>query len=252
MGLPYRIGAPGEVNFFYKLGNPDIAQGLDGIVFDVVNDNFEYQSVREMCQLACMLTAGSEVMAETVRRRTGRAAVVIDDPYENDEAPAGVIGDRVVWFGHAVNLPSLSRLASKLKGFRMTVCTNFDHPAFVQWSPQAEKSFIDAAAVVVVSGTNPGASSNRVVKTLRAGRFPVMPKDCAESWRQFGEFAWIGDVREGVAWALNNRDEACKKILAGQHYIRERFSPQSIGSQWTALFGSILGQDISIAKAGSG
>jgi hypothetical protein len=157
-----------------------------------------------------------------------------------------------VWFGHSVNLPSLNRIAPSLKGFRMTVCTNFQHPAFKQWSPEAEKAFIHAAAVVVLSGTNPGASTNRVVKAIRAGRFVVMPRDCAESWKQFADFGWIGDVREGVRWALDNREEACKKIAAGQDYIRQRFSPQSIGSQWAALFGSILARDTNAKKDGSG
>ena len=252
LGIPYQIGGPGDVNFFYKLGNPDIAKGLR-VVFDVVNDHFErYPSVGEMCGLAEVVTAGSEVMAETVRRHTGRDPVVIDDPYENDECKAEVVGDRVVWFGHSVNLPSLNRIAPSLKGFRMTVCTNFQHPAFKQWSPEAEKAFIHAAAVIVLSGTNPGASTNRVVKAIRAGRFVVMPRDCAESWKQFADFGWIGDVREGVRWALDNREEACKKIAAGQDYIRQRFSPQSIGSQWAALFGSILARDTNAKKDGSG
>ena len=252
LGMPYRIAEPGDLNFFYKLGNPEIAKEHQPVVFDVVNDHFErYPSVKEMCALAHAVTAGSEVMAEIVERHTGRVPYVIDDPYENEQGEASVIGDRVVWFGHSVNLPSLNRIAPSLKGFRMTVCTNFDHPAFVQWSPEAEASFLDAAAVVVLSGTNPGASTNRVVKAIRAGRFVVMPGDCAKSWKQFGEFGWVGDVREGVRWALNNREEACSKIKAGQDYIRQRFSPQSIGSQWAVLFGSILGRDTSTKQAGS-
>jgi hypothetical protein len=251
LGMPYRIGEPGSVSFFYKLGNPEQARGCPAVVFDVVNDHFDhYSSIGEMCALAHTVTAGSTVMAETVWQRTRRDAVVIDDPYENDEGPPAVIGDRVVWFGHSVNLPSLNRLAPKLKGFRMTVCTDFEHPAFVHWSMSAEKSFVDAAAVVVLSGTNPGASTNRVVKAIRAGRFVVMPNDCAESWRQFRRFCWIGDVREGVTWALNNREDACKSIAAGQDYIRQKFSPQSIGSQWAGLFGSILGQDTKKSQVG--
>lgn len=253
LGMAYRVGERGDVNFFYKLGNPVLAKSCAPVVFDVVNDHFDaHPTVGAMCDLAHTITVASKAMAETVRKHTGRDAVVIDDPYENEESPPAVIGERIVWFGHSANLPSLNRIAPSLKGFRVTVCTDFQHPAFVMWSPESEKAFLDAAAVVVISGTNPGASSNRVVKALRAGRFVVMPRDCARSWRQFEDFCFIGDVREGVRWALDNREEACKRIQAGQRYIRQRFSPQSIGLQWAVLFGSILGRDTINRTDGSG
>lgn len=239
IGRDYVIGESGDINFFYKLGNPEIAKQVGNVVFDVVNDHFDrYPSVGAMCALAERVTTGSEVMAEIVRKHTGRDATVIDDPYENDEATAAVSGDGVLWFGHSVNLPSLSK-HDELRGFRMTVLTDLQHPKFAKWTPASEKAAIASAAVVALTGTNPGASSNRPAKAIRAGRFVVMPEDCAESWKQFDEFAWIGDMREGVRWALNNREEACRKIQAGQHYIRQKFSPQSIGSQWAALFDSI-------------
>lgn len=251
LGVPYVIGDVGSPTFFYKLGNPEIAARCRGVLFDVVNDHFEqYPTVKAMGLMADVLTAGSAVMADVVRKHTGRDAVVIDDPYENDEGEAKVVGQQIVWFGHGVNLPSLSKLAPSLKGFRVTICTNVEHPAFVIWSPESEKAYLDASAVVVVSGTNPGASSNRPAKAIRAGRFVVMPEDCAESWRQFRDYAWIGDVREGVRWALNNREEACKRIKAGQKYVRERFDPVSIGRQWKAAFDSISAPAISDSRDG--
>jgi hypothetical protein len=92
--------------------------------------------------------------------------------------------------------------------------------------------------VVLMVGNNPGASSNRVVKALRAGRFVVTPGG-VDSWDAFRDYIWIGDVREGIDYALNNREEVCNKIEAAQAMIRDKFSPQTIGRQWADLFSSI-------------
>lgn len=250
-GHKYAFGALGDVSFFYKLGDPALAEQARGpVVFDVVNDHFRRREVREMCGIATVLTAGSEAMAETVFDETGRDAVVIDDPWETDEMPAACDGDRVLWFGHSANLPSLNRYADRMRGTRLVLCTNYSAPGVVPWTLASEAKCLDECAVVLMTGTNPGASSNRVVKALRAGRFVVCPADCAKAWRQFAEFVWIGDVREGVDWALNNRQEAVRKIQAGQQYVRERFGPQTIGRQWGALFDSTLGRATSVKTAG--
>ena len=90
-----------------------------------------------------------------------------------------------------------------------------------------------------MTGTNPGASANRVVKALRAGRFVVAPENCADAWRELAEFIYVGDVRDGFNWAFNNREEACQKIVAGQQFVAQRFAPREIGTKWTGLFASI-------------
>ena len=103
----------------------------------------------------------------------------------------------------------------------------------------AEDACLSRADVVLMTGTNPGASANRVVKALRAGRFVVAPENCADSWRELAEFIHVGDVADGIDWAFNNREEACQKISAGQQFVAQRFAPSSIGAKWTDLFGSI-------------
>jgi hypothetical protein len=245
-GHRYEFSTGGDLTFFYKLGNPAIARGCKRVVFDVVNDHFDYDSVLQMANLADAVTAGSAAMAEKVRLNVGRDAVVIDDPYENEEGAPQCEGDAVLWFGHSVNLPSLTRY--DLRKLNLVVCSNA--VGAVTWSRANEDRLLSQAAAVILTGTNPGASTNRVVKAIRAGRFVVVPKDCAESWRQFADYIWIGEIRNGVSWALNNREEACRKIKAGQEYIRGRFSPEAIGSRWGSLFDSILGAGQSAKTAG--
>lgn len=246
LGCPYRIGAPGDVSFFFKDGDPDTAAALQNVVYDVVNDHFDTKpSYREMCDLAATVTCASVAMQETIYAKTRRSAAVIDDPYENTEQKAAVTGDDVLWFGHSANLSSL--FVHDIP-YRLLVCTN--RPGSVWWTPESERESLRDCGAVILTSNNPGASSNRVVKAIRAGRFVVAPHG-VESWEQFEPYMWLGDPKEGLEWAFNNREEACKRIAAGQEYVRTKFSPQSIGSQWAVLFASTLGQAISRKQAGS-
>jgi hypothetical protein len=252
-GFQSCVGTTGEVTFFYKNGNYRLAESIVGpVVYDVVNDHFRGAQAAEyhaMCSIAHTITCASESMRDTILQATGRDATVIDDPWESEEAEPRVLGEGVLWFGHSANLASLLPHIEAI-GPKLIVCSNV-RSAHVPWSLENESRCLQGAAVAVLTASSPGASANRVIKAIRAGRFVVLPADCPDAWRQFSDNAFIGDLSAGIAWALNNREEACKKILAGQAYIRERFSPQLIGSQWADLFASTLGQDTSTRKAGS-
>lgn len=236
---PHCFGV-GDVTFMFKNGNPDLAKKLPLVVYDVVNAHFTDPDYRRMCDIATVITCSSEVMAGVIRDITGRDAVVIADPYENEQERAQVAGERVLWFGHQANAQSLKPYAD-LNPF---ICSG------AEWSLQNERSALKSAGVVLLTGNNPGASSNRPVKAIRAGRFVVAPEDSPESWRELSEFMWIGDVREGIRWAFANREEACRKVMLGQNYVKTRFSPQLIGSQWADLFASTLGLGTKSKTAG--
>lgn len=235
------IGATGSPTFFFKNGNVRLAESLKtGVVYDVVNDHFRGKDAADyhgMCSVADRITVASEAMAQTVFDHTGRDAIVIDDPYETPEIAPACVGNGVVWFGHSANLRSLLPHI-EAAGPSLIVCSNFAK-AHVQWSLENEAKCLQGAAVALLTGDNPGASANRVVKALRAGRFVVTPQECAESWREFAPYIWIGDISEGIYWALNNREEACNQIAAGQKYTQERFHPKKITARWTEVFGSI-------------
>lgn len=232
LGMKYRMGL-GDVTFFFKGGNPDLAKRIDGpIVYDVVNPHFNDPDYRAMCEVADVITCSSPAMAAGIQRFMGRESTVIPDPYENEESKPECKGDRLVWFGHQANLETVK----PYEDLNPVLCTGEN------WSLKQEEADLKSAAIVLLTGSNPGASSNRPVKALRAGRFVVVPENCPPSWKELSEFIWIGDVREGVRWALDNREEVCRKVLAGQNYVKSRFSPQLIGSQWAGLFASILGR----------
>lgn len=234
--VPYRFGVTGAPTFFYKDGNPALARSLrGGVVYDVVNDHFagpKADAYHGMVAAADVVTACSDAMAEVVKAATGREAVVIDDPWECGEEAAAVRGEYVVWFGHGANVETLRPYAD-LPNLR--VVSNVR--GAIPWTRAKERSAISQAAVVLLTG-KPTASTNRIVKAIRSGRFVVTPSG-VPSWEQFREYCWIGDVREGVEWALNNREDARCRILAGQQYISATFRPSLITGRWMEVFDSI-------------
>ena len=246
LGCEYEIGTFGSPSFFYKHfdGDLDLARSAGPFVYDVVNDHFagklanHYQT---MCGWANRITVSSPYMAGVVKTHTGMDATVIDDPYENAEREPHCDGREVLWFGHAANIPSLFAAVDKIADMPivLTICTNYKHGAALEWSPETERRSLDRCAVVLVTGNNPGASANRIVKALRAGRFVVTPGG-VPAWDEYKDFIWIGDVRKGIEWAFNNREEACARTKMGQEYARRVSNPASIARQWMDVFGSIL------------
>ena len=239
LGCAYEIGTVGSPTFFYKHfeDNAALAKQCGPFVYDVVNDHFDGkhgQYYRLMCGMAAAVTCSSEYMAEVIRRHTYSDAVVIDDPYENDDIEPQLVGDGVLWFGHQANIKSLHPYINVVT----SICSNLPHDAVVPWSIDSEREQLQKCAVVLMTGDNRGASSNRIVKALRAGKYVVTPGG-VPAWDELRDYIWVGDVKEGVRWALNNREEACRQIQAGQRFVATRNGPSLIGEQWKALFASI-------------
>jgi len=257
LGCEYEIGATGKPTFFYKHteADLDLARSSGPYVFDVVNDHFAGKlgpHYKAMCETAAAITVSSPLMAERVKWHTMRDAVVIDDPYENDELEPRCEGQEVLWFGHSANISSLFDIVPKIihTPIVLTVCTNYKHPSTLQWTPETERRSLDRCALVLATGNNAGASANRIVKSLRAGRFVVTPGG-VPAWDAFKDYIYVGDVRKGIEWAFKNRSEVAQKVKAGQEYVKVANAPRTIARQWMEVFASISPPVTSGKKAGS-
>jgi hypothetical protein len=119
---------------------------------------------------------------------------------------------------------------------------------FIEWSPASTRRALHGCDLAVVPGDpklrkTAVKSPNRVVEILRAGRFAVAYS--IPSYTEFAGYAWIGeDVVAGIAWAMQNRNEVRARILAGQDYIEQKFSPQILGAQWQDALRELLVQPV--------
>lgn len=213
-------------------------------VFDVCDDHFHDQHAghyREMIKSCDVVTCSTQAMREVILEETGREATVIDDPYEFPEEPPVVIRPvpttygksrgRTMWFGHKSNLPSLN-------GYNVDdVISNAQ--GYMPWSMETMFMAFDRNQIVVIPHSderkNAVKSPNRVIESIRMGKW--VSASPIRSYEQFKDFANIGDVQAGIEMYNDlPEDVLVARIKAGQDYIRERFSPETIAKQWlTAL-----------------
>lgn len=246
----YEIAKDAKVVVFSKSGvEREVLDLYPKKVYDICDDNFncpqrgpEYVA---HAKEANAVTVNSDVMRFIVHKRTGRSAVVIPDPYEHPEVPPSW-GDGLLWFGHWTNVKDLART-----GLEATIITNPDSVPedsetrkylegrrVVPWSHVAMDYALKTHALVVIpTGRSMAKSANRLIESVRAGKFVVA--EPLPAYEEFSRWMWVGDIREGVAWATAHPGECQERVRACQDYIRDRYSPEAIGRLWEGVLSSI-------------
>ena len=192
-------------------------------VYDVCDDHYHTMHeayYREHTKNADLVTCNSLAMQEIIKRETGRDSTVIPDPYESEELPPG-IGKGFLWFGHESNLHTIT----PYRDLGVDILTGD------AWSRERQIARLrDCAAVLLPVDERKAKSANRLIESVRNGRFPI----CGElpAYEEFKEWVWVGDIREGVEWFNSHQEEIKPRIKDCQDYIRVKYSPSNIGLQW--------------------
>ena len=201
----------------------EIAKRFRLRVYDICDDHFH--TIHEIyyrlhAKEADLITVNSEAMREIVLRETGREATVIPDPYESVEVKAGM-GEGTLWFGHESNLKTI-------ESYRDLIDVVLTHP---EWTREKQIQAIkECAFVLLPTDERKGKSANRLIEAIINGRFVIAGELPAHD--EFKPWMWIGDIREGLEWAQNNRNECVERVRRCQDYIRDKFSPETIGKLW--------------------
>jgi len=199
-------------------------------VFDCCDDHFSDQFAdyyREHIAKADLVTCNSETMKEIIRRETDRIATVIPDPYESEEKPAGM-GKGLLWFGHQSNLIDLHPYLD----LDPEVLTGND------WSRDKQLAALDrCAAVLIPTGKSMAKSANRLIESVRNGRFVIAGNLPAHD--EFKDWMWIGDIRDGVEWLKEYPKAAMQNVADCQRHIRNKYSPEAIGRLWFNALGQL-------------
>lgn len=169
---------------------------------------------------------------------------------------------QLVWFGHQSNWKTLRGVVEsllELRGWTIELeiitapdcgveefCDEFNarhgracRLRFTPWSLAATwQGLARAAAVLIPSWPNDAGkavkSPNRLVDSLRAGRFTVA--NPLPAYRPLAPYCWLGDsIVEGLKWALEHPDETRNRVLAGQAFVAAAYSPDVIADAWEAV-----------------
>lgn len=226
--------------------------------------------VRQLANIADLLVASTPELAEVLRSLSPVAVRVITDPVEGkrgapkDSAALATPGVplRLLWFGHwnkvrrlAPGLAQLDCLAAA-SPVSLVLVTSPDFGAekiaqefngrwrrtgsactFRPWSVSAVfEEMARCDAVVIPSDPyNPQdlvRSHNRFTESVWAGRFVIAHP--LPSYRALADFGWVGeDLGAGLSAFVADRGGANRRILAGQDYIAQHFTPVIIAQAWS-------------------
>jgi hypothetical protein len=200
-----------------------------------------------MIELSDQIICPTANMAERVYRVSGKTPVVVPDPYEEALQEPHANGEKLLWFGHIVNVKDLQPWKQALNGIR--ICTGpkpqvKDKPHkhlstnvnnwqdnYIEWTPQAQTEELTTANIVVIPNRR-GAeykTPNRLLNSVRAGCFVLAGG--SPSHDEFRKMVWVGDLKAGLDWARAFKDELSDRVKEAQSYI-EKYSPDAVSKRW--------------------
>lgn len=223
------------------------------IVVDLTDDHLTHPMLgplyKQMVDISDILVSPTKNMAERVYRVYGKVPEVIGDPYGQDAIDAHVAGQKLLWFGHMVNLKDLKPWEKCLNG--ITILTGpkpiiNDKPhkklatigglaweeRFHEWSREAQSEEM-AKADIVVLPTRRGAeykSNHRLLDAVRGGCFVVCGGH--PSHDEFRKMLWVGDIKAGLDWTRAFEDELNDRVNEAKAYIEKSYSPAAIARRW--------------------
>lgn len=196
-------------------------------IFDICDNHFQHEKLGpyyyEHAINADLITVNTEEMAQIVSHETGRESVVIPDPYESDEQEPG-IGDYPFWFGHETNLVDLERYLP-IPGLQILTGDG--------WSREKQLLQLkECSCVVIPTGKSMAKSANRLIESVRNGRFVIAGEMPAHD--EFKNLMYIGnDLKNGLEWfKRSNPADILQRIGTAQTIIRDRYSPGRISRLW--------------------
>ena len=218
------------------------AKGKCAIIVDFCDDHFHHPKLgavyerflKEADQLVCP----TKTMQENILMHPkygGQPVSIIEDPYEFEEMEPHADGEKYLWFGHKQWLSDTDRI----KNFKnLTIVTGPGQvEGAIEYSPESLRQAMTENNIALFPKSLPYKSPNRLLNALRMGLFPVC--DWHPAYVEFKDFCWVADVYSGRKWAKHFQADLNDLVREGQDYIRDRYSPETIGEKWKSLLGSI-------------
>ena len=203
------------------------AKSYKKCIFDICDNHFSRKDVgdyyREHAANADLITVNSDEMAGIVSRETGREAMVIPDPYESDEKEPGIVS-YPFWFGHESNLSDLERYLP-ISGLQILTGE--------EWSREKQLAMLqECSCVLIPTGKSMSKSANRLIESVRNGRFVIAGELPAHE--EFKDLMFVGnDLKYGLEWfKSSNPVDILQRIRDCQTIIRDRYSPGRISRLW--------------------
>ena len=198
--------------------------------------------VNEMIRLSVKVVTASEWLVKEIYDRTGRNAVLIQDPLEYPKREIKSLDViKPFWFGTATNLNMLRTLNLPFKLKIISDITEYTHKIldklkfeyeFEEWTPEGFRRALKEHNLLIIPGDNQperlAKSANRVAEAINAGISVVAWPFPA--YKQFDKYIIL---TENIEQAVLNPKQLTEE---GQEYVTDTFDEDVIGQQWKELF----------------
>jgi len=192
------------------------------LIADFCDDHFYMDEMHEIAGMADALTCPTQAMKEKLSGFGYKNIYVVPDSYEFPQKKPHCSATNLLWFGNRTNYASIKDLDI---GDIRIVCNK---DGCIQWSLDAMREEFATADIVVMPATAAYKSPNRTLEAIRQGCFVV-----AEPHPSLMDFPiWIGNLKEGIAWATKHPKLARKMTKEAQAFIAERYSPKIQENAW--------------------
>jgi len=190
---------------------------------------------------ATAITTTCYRLKELIESKINKEVFVIPDPTERDEEPIKFEPNPVrlnaVYYGSAGNLKQINWSNINLKNVDLKIISN-EGPIF--WDFKTQGEFVRQSDIVLLPVNNDHEmtmykGNNRPIDALRQGRF-VITNATIPSWQLLGKFIWLGNINDGLEWAINNPKEVIKKVTEAQKFIRNNYTPEKITKEWERVY----------------
>lgn len=115
------------------------------------------------------------------------------------------------------------------------------------WSHESQQEMYQWCDIVILPVSNDKESkskgNNRPIDAIQSGRF-VITNPGVPSYEKISQYMWMGNISEGLQFALNNREEVLNMIQKGQQMIDREYTPYMIAKKWEKAYEYIMRNDI--------
>ena len=233
-------------------------------IFDICDDkwNKDAELYNYACKNANLITTTCELLQNKIKNYTGKIAHIIPDPTERErEEPSFMPGEhiRFGWYGgrKSFSLFDWDKVFNEIKSitnnFTVHAVTNKPDRAakrlthliqqrkliMYSWDYDKQGKIVRESDIVILPLPQDMPlvqvkSPNRLIDGLQQGKFVIANKG-VDSYEKLKDYIFLGSIKDGLNWALNNKEQVLEKIKLGQQYIQENHSPEMIGKKWIEM-----------------
>lgn len=258
----------------FNTANEELARAMKArgvkVVADYCDDHFDHPKLgphfHALARIADVVTASTGAMADAIRRKASREAIVITDPVEGPRGTPAFAPRlpalRIVWFGNPNNLGGVEAGTGELRSLARRIAVRFTlvttplpevhalaadiakaanvEVRLVPWSVEATWRAIREADLVWIpvadSEQKAVKSANRLLESIWGGRLVVA--DAIPAYEPFADLLPVGKGLEaGVLRCLADPEGTEKALREAQRRVARRHSPFECGRQWAAALG---------------